>query len=281
LYTEKALSNTIFPTKLLLEKMSKRKELKTNYLIFLGTGGARVVVFKQILASGGMWLSLEGTNLYLDPGPGALVKCRNKKLDPTKLHGILLSHKHLDHSADINVMIEAMTEGGFKPRGVVFAPRDALDKDPVIFQYLRNYVAEIISLEEGKFYSFGKIKLQTPIRHIHGVETYGVNFYTSRFTFSYIADTRYFPEITDHYRGDILLLNIVRLEPSNLDHLSLADAKKIIASVKPKGAILSHFGMTVLRAKPFLLAQQLTQELGIKIIAAQDGMQLDLEEITG
>jgi phosphoribosyl 1,2-cyclic phosphodiesterase len=56
------------------------------------------------------------------------------------LDGILLTHKHLDHSGDINVMIEAMTEGGFKKRGVLFAPRDALEEDPVVLKYAMGYV---------------------------------------------------------------------------------------------------------------------------------------------
>jgi len=52
----------------------KKKEGKPNRIIFLGTGGARVVVFKQIRASGGIWFSIDGTEFLLDPGPGALIR---------------------------------------------------------------------------------------------------------------------------------------------------------------------------------------------------------------
>jgi len=34
-------------------------------------------------------------------------------------------------------MIEAMTNGGFKKKGTVLAPKDALEGDPVIFKYVR------------------------------------------------------------------------------------------------------------------------------------------------
>src|SRR3989304_10291815 len=121
---------------------------------FLGTAGARFGVMKQLRASGGVWLSVGKTNLYIDPGPGALLRCLSSKprLEPSTLDGILLTHKHLDHSNDVNVMIEAMTEGGFKKRGVLFTPQDALEEDPVVFKYVRNYISRIEILKDGGRY---------------------------------------------------------------------------------------------------------------------------------
>jgi len=46
--------------------------------------------------------------------------------------------------------------------------------------------------------------------------------------------------------------------------------------LKPKAAILTHFGMSVWRAQPWKIAEQLTQRTGVKVIAARDGMTLDL-----
>ena len=40
-------------------------------ILFLGTGGARMMVESQKLASGGIWLKLNGTEVLLDPGPAA------------------------------------------------------------------------------------------------------------------------------------------------------------------------------------------------------------------
>ncbi len=253
-----------------------------DYIKFLGTAGARVVMYKQLRSSAGIWLSLAGTNVYLDPGPGALVKCSSSrpKLDPAKLEGIILSHKHLDHSGDINVMMEAMTEGGFKPRGVLFAPQDALSNDAVVLEYVRKYLKEINTLREGSSYRLGNISFSTPIRHIHGdVETYGLNFKNSQHTISYISDTRFFPELTQHYGGDILIISLLRLKPGELDHLCLEDAKIIIREIRPKVAILTHFGMTVLKARPWKIAENLKEELGVNVISASDGMTFDLGSI--
>ncbi|MEO0098056.1 MAG: MBL fold metallo-hydrolase [candidate division WOR-3 bacterium] len=248
-------------------------------IIFLGSGGARIVVFKQIRASGGIWFSLQGTNLLVDPGPGSLVRIISSKhkLDPTQLDGILLSHSHLDHSGDVNIMIEALTTGGTKKRGVLFCPREAIEgEDPVVFKYLRSYLEKIVILQEKGEYEIKGVKFSCPIRHRHRGETYGFKFETERAKISYIADTKYFPELIPAYQADILIMNVVREKPSELDHLSLTDAKNLILGIRPKVAFLTHFGMTMIKNKPWILAEELTKETGIEVIAASDGMKYEL-----
>ena len=252
----------------------------SDTITFLGTAGARFVVTRQFLASGGAWLTLGNTQILLDPGPGSLVQATKRKLDPVKLDAIILSHKHLDHSGDINIMIEAMTEGGTKQRGTVFAPSDALDQDPVILSYLRAYPQNILVLTEGGSYTINDVSFRTPVRQKHPVETYGFIFQTPRHTFSWITDTRYFENLACHYKGNLLVINVVRLKPgASLDHLSLSETKDIIEELKPRIVILTHFGMTMWRAKPWELARELSEETGIQIIAARDGMKFDLAQL--
>lgn len=247
---------------------------------FLGTAGARIMVASQILASGGLWFDFGGTEILLDPGPGTIVQTARRKLKATKLKAIILSHKHLDHSGDVNVMIEAMTEGGFRPGGVLFAPRDALDNDPVVLQYVRPFLERIEILQEGGSYHVDGVSFHTPLRHRHPVETYGIVFNAGNHTISCLVDTRYFDELCQHYRADLLVLNVVRLEPGGpFDHLSVPDAGEIIKNLKPKVAILNHFGMTMWRAKPWEVAQRLSEETGVCVIAARDGMRFDLAEL--
>ena len=54
--------------------------------------------------------------------------------------------------------------------------------------------------------------------------------------------------------------------------------KKIISVNKPKVSILTHFGMTVLKMKPWEIAEDLSEKLGVKVIAARDGMQIDIDQ---
>jgi len=252
-----------------------------NRIKFLGTAGARFVVMKQLRSSGGIWLTLDDTNVIIDPGPGSLVRCVSSKpkLNPLDLDGIILTHKHIDHSNDINIMIEAMTNGGFKKKGTVFAPKDAFEDDPVILKYARNHVEKTEILKEKQNYKIGNISFFTPVKHIHGVETYGLNIFGKNSSISIISDTKYFKGLEKYYNGDILIINVVLLdERSEIDHLSLKDAEKILSINKPKLGILTHFGINVIKLKPWEIAEELTKKLGIKIIAARDGMEVDLDK---
>ncbi len=249
-------------------------------ITFLGTAGARFAVTKQLLASGGLWLTLGGVEILVDPGPGCIVQSTKRKLSAEKLSAIILSHRHLDHSADTNIMVEAMIQGGLKQHGWLFAPADALDSEPVILSYLRKSLEGIEVLQEGKSYQIDNISFVTPIRHIHRVETYGMIFTTAEHTFSYIADTRYFDGLCQSYRGELLIINVVLMEAKqHIDHLSMADAGHIITEIKPKVAILTHFGMAMWQAKPWEVAQRLSQKTGVRVLAARDGMRFELAQL--
>ncbi len=258
--------------------------IETNFIKFLGTAGARIVVSKQLRASGGMWYSLYGCNVLVDPGPGCLVRCISSKpkMDPMRLDAVILSHRHLDHAADVNVMIEAMTEGGFKKRGVLYVPEDALTEDPVVFKYVRSYISRIEIIKEGGKYQLSdEVRFETPLKHQHPSETYGINFFTPQYTISHITDTRYFPELLKYYRGNILIINVVRYTADKdtkkwLYHLTIRDVKEIVSTLKPKITILNHFGMTMIKAQPHVVAERLSKETGLKVIAARDGMKLDI-----
>jgi len=255
------------------------EKFNNNFIKFLGTSGARFVMIRQLRHSGGLWVSCGGTNILIDPGPGSLVHCARSrpKLDPAKLDAIILTHRHLDHCGDINVMIEAMTEGGFKKKGIVFCTDDALNGDPVILKYIRNFPEKIEILTADQRYKVKNFEFVTSSRLIHPVETYGLKFTINGKSVGLLVDTRYFSELTDFYSVDILIAGVVFPEPRpGIDHLSLADLKIMLPILKPAKTILTHFGMGMLKAKPYLAAEKLSQEFGLEIIAATDGMTVKL-----
>ena len=243
-------------------------------LTFMGTAGARFMVAKQLAASGGLYIEDGNTRISLDPGPGAVVQYAKRKVDLTKLDAIVISHRHLDHSNDVNVMIEAMTDGGFRHRGRLFCPSDALDGDPVVLKYIRNFPQEIVALEPETEYTVGDITFTTTPRHVHQVETYGFRFGDR---LGWVTDSAYYDGIAEQHKADVMVIHLVLMDcRPGLPHLCLDDAERIIREAKPRLAILTHYGMTVWRAHPWELAADLTQRIGTEVKAARDGMTVEV-----
>jgi len=242
------------------------------------------MIISQMLASGGLWLNLGGTEILLDPGPGSIVQAKKRRLNPENLSAIIVSHRHLDHSADANIMVEAMTQGGLRKHGAFFAPLEALETEPVIFNYLRRRLERIEPLSAGRSYNIGNANFSTPVRHIHGAENYGFVFHTDKHKVACITDTSYFPELAQHYRSDLLIMNVVFLEPKTginaddmpIQHLCLPVVERLVKEIKPQAAVITHFGMGMWRARPEKIAAELTRKTGVRVIAARDGMKFSL-----
>ena len=254
-----------------------------NFVKFLGTAGARFVVAKQLRSSAGTFLRICGKNLLMDPGPGTLVRLAKSrpKIEVTELDAIILTHMHIDHSSDVNVVIDAMTNGGLNRRGTLFATEECLSGDnKVVLKYLRGFLEDIVVLKENSEYRLGDMRFRTSLRHEHPAETYGIKFDVDGETVSFLVDTGFFPELARGYAGSgILIINTVMLKPHKsprIKHLSVGDVKRLITEIRPKKVILTHFGMTMLRAKPWKVADELKDELGIDVTAASDGMKLEI-----
>ncbi|WP_456433201.1 MBL fold metallo-hydrolase [Thermosulfuriphilus sp.] len=253
------------------------------FIKFLGTAGGRFVVAKQLRSSAGVFISHQGTSLILDPGPGTLSRCARARpsIDVLKLDGLILSHGHLDHANDANILLDAMNQGGLKKAGTLFCPRDCLEgNDPIILRYLRANLERIEILSPDRDYQLGSIRFRTSVRHHHPVETYGIIFDFSGKKIGFLVDTAYFEGLASSYRGvDILVINLVRYHPPRgyrLEHLHMTDAKRLIEEISPQRVILTHFGMTMLRAKPDKVAEELSWDCAIPVTAARDGFHFEL-----
>ncbi len=249
-------------------------------IIFLGTAGARYVVAKQLRASAGTLIKIEDSYLLLDPGPGTLVYLAKRKIPLQKINTILVSHQHLDHSADLNVMVDAITEGGFKKRGTVFLTESSL-KEHILLPYLQPFLHQLEILKPYTFFENPPFKFKTSCELKHTAENYGFLFYLPEGkTLGFLTDTAYFEELSEEFKDtQILVINTVRYTPKEgVLHMSIPDVKKLLTKIKPETVILTHFGMTMLKANPFKVAKDLSKELNLNIIAAYDGMKLNIEK---
>jgi phosphoribosyl 1,2-cyclic phosphodiesterase len=243
-------------------------------LTFMGTAGARFMVAKQVAASGGLFIEDGAARLSLDPGPGAIVQYAQRKIDLTTLDAIVVSHRHLDHSGDVNVMIEAMTDGGFAHRGALYCPSDALDDDPVVLKYVRRFPREIVRLAPETTYTVNGLSFTTSGRHVHQSETYGFRFGDR---LGWVTDSGYYDGIAEQHKANVMIIHTVLLScRPELPHLCVDDVERIIREARPRLAFLTHYGMAVWRGNPQAIAADLSQRTGIEVRAATDGLTIDL-----
>jgi phosphoribosyl 1,2-cyclic phosphodiesterase len=179
-------------------------------------------------------------------------------------------------------MIEAMTSGGFRKRGQVLAPVDAFDHGAVVLPYAQRYTEAVVRLEASAGpYPIEDIELRTTRAHHHAVQTYGALLTYGDLRVAYLPCGRYFEELAEDYAAfapHVLIVNVLFYRDApNVDHLSWEGARSVVEAVRPRVTVFQHFGTKMLEAQPRRLAQELEDELGLRVIAAYDGLSLDID----
>jgi len=201
-------------------------------------------------------------------------------LDPGQLDAVVLTHHHLDHASDVNVMIEAMTNGGHTQRGVLLLPRQAYEEDSPLCRYVLDFPERVQTLEEGSWYTVGGLTITAPAQMDHGVETYGLLLCDNRGQVGFVPDTYYREGLGEKFHGcSLLVVNVVLYEDYGpaVTHLNPKSAARIIREATPDKAIITHFGMHVLQHKPWEIAARMSEETGVAVTAASDGLLVDLD----
>jgi len=248
-------------------------------IIFLGTAGSAAVASKNLRSSGGIILKVdENLQFHLDPGPGAMQKARECNVNPHHTTAVLVTHNHINHCNDLNLVIEAMTHSGLERRGVIMGSKSVLQPidggHPFITRYHQNLVERIIPLEKDHKIAIESVEINTiPVEHSDPTAI-GFKIVCPHFTMGYPGDTILTPQLVEGLKGsDVLVLNVPypgkRGQGLNLD----TDAAiKIVSQVKPRLVIITHFGLEMLKADPMFEARTIQQATGIQTIAASDGL---------
>ena len=252
-------------------------------IIFLGTGGGRIVTVSQERHTGGIYIKGK-RRIHIDPGPGAALLLKKEGLSPMETDAILVSHCHPDHYNDAEVLMEGMYLKERKPRGALIAPRsvtEGMDNiGPAISQYHQSRVSEVITAHPGRVIPLGSLKV-VPFKTYHN-EPLSVGFIIrgDEGNISYISDTALHKSLLKHQNDiDLLILSVTRPLQSRIKyHLSTEDAAYLIERIRPKMAIFTHFGRKALKSIPELQAGWTYKKTQIKTVAAQDGMVLELKD---
>ncbi|MBU0758136.1 MAG: MBL fold metallo-hydrolase [Nanoarchaeota archaeon] len=250
-------------------------------IIFLGTGGDSIVVGKQYRASGGIIIQTEGNQFHLDPGPGALVQAKMYGINLRENTAVLVSHNHINHANDVNAVISAMTHNGLDKKGVLIGNNSALNggegQEPFVHSFYKKCVERYIALDAGSKVGINHIDIRLMLTKHSDENGVGFKFNAQRFTLSYTSDTLYTKEIADQYlNSDILIMNVVH--PRGVEggkNSNTDDAQRFIEHIKPKLAIITHFGVKMLQADPLYEARELQKNSKTTVVCAKDGLAIN------
>lgn len=235
--------------------------------------------------SAGIRITHGKTDIHLDPGPGALVHSIWASLNPQKLDAILVTHCHPDHYSDSEVLIEAMSRGTTKSRGLLAAPRSVLygneQYDPSISAYHRSLPSVVEVMKLGHPFSVGSMVFEPVEARHNDPDGVGLRMEVPLLgSLGYTSDTGFFPALGEIYGGlRVLILCVMWPMDQFLHyHLSTNEALEVIKSSNPGCAILTHFGMRMLNADPEAEASYIEEETGVSTVAARDGTRVIVEK---
>ncbi|MCX8175519.1 MAG: MBL fold metallo-hydrolase [Candidatus Micrarchaeota archaeon] len=257
-------------------------------IVFLGTGGGRFNLVKQIRRTGGFRLN-GSLSIHVDPGPGALFGCQMFGQDAEKTDVIVVTHNHIDHMNDVNLLIEAMADGWrVKKRGLLVASSSVIEGDEKGDRGVSRFHLE--RLEKFMMAKPGdRLELEREGRKADFVATKAKHDDESDFGFvismdgckvGYTSDTEYFEGLGRQYAGcDVLVANCLKPKEDGIPgHLSSAATVKLASEAKPGLLVLTHLGMSMLKAGPEKEAEAIGKKSGVKTVAARDGMRIDAEK---
>jgi phosphoribosyl 1,2-cyclic phosphodiesterase len=243
-------------------------------------------MLSQRRASGGIWFTYGGSRGVIDPGPGSLVRICDAEppLSAIDINTIILTHKHIDHSSDMNALVEGMTLKSREKKGSALMPRDCVSGgDAVLLKHFADRIKDIHFHEDR---AVTKLVTGTTVESVahkhHGVECYGLIFRGDGLpTWGVISDTSaqaHFPERYSDCR--MLIINTtLPLPKATLDHMSAADAESLMQVLHPRLAVLTHMGNMLLDMGPERIASRISTDQ-TRAIAATDGMIINLDELS-
>lgn len=274
------------------------------------TGGASNVVNGR--PCGGFLLRHGGRTVIVDPGDNSLSSLVRRGFDPFEITDVFASHAHNDHVGDLSLAVSAAINLGLSGRTdsrIVVAPTlvdygnagaTRLGFTVPAFGWKADVVSlffeartttrhdgrAIRSVPEAEITPDLRVRA-TEARH-GGTDVTGVVFETGQGRIGYTSDTEYFEGLPDAFAGvDMLWMNMNTLslgamqpdaqdpgreaEPTH-NHLGYVGVCRMIERVRPRIAVVSHFGAQVRaqRAAVEAALQQRFSGLGVEVCCARN-----------
>ena len=262
-------------------------------LVILGSGGGRHHIRTQHRATGGILYKFNGKQAHIDPGPGAIVRVNQYKEDPVKTELFIVTHAHVDHYNDIGAIIEGSRESlhdknyNYYKKGTLITTNEVLN---LFSTYHRNMLEKIVQFTAGDTFKYNGVEIRaTKVIHSPNTEGFGIRFNLKDYSLAYASDTMVFEGFSEQFSNvNILILNLLRPDSIKCKrHMCTDEVIPYLNKISPSlnCLIISHFGsyMDGPRSKKNYVPSQvikLREKTNIKkIVAAEDGLKLKIEEL--
>ena len=147
-------------------------------LIFLGTGGGRHTMLFQARSTGGIIYRTGENQIHIDPGPGALLRCKECNIYPFKTNILMATHQHIDHVNDLNVLIEGVSQAATDKKGTFIGSREVFENS--ITSYHKSLLKEAIILNPEQNTAINDLRIKA-VSVEHGIPGgVGYKFYTKK-----------------------------------------------------------------------------------------------------
>ena len=250
-------------------------------ITLLGTGGDAYTIARQIRGSGGIIIEMEGTQLHIDPGPGALPAAKNAGVDLRKTAAILVSNDHLHTAGDLNAVISAMTYDGFDRHGVVLASESVIngrdDIPPMLRPDYADMVERAISLQGVPRVGINNVTIYITKAEHEDPSAVGFQFVAGKDRVSYTGDTGLTLEVIAAHKGaDVLIANMPLPEDElSARRLNVVGVTELVNKINPKTLILTRFGQQLLKQDVRAVGRKMAQKVKCHVIIAEDGVTID------
>jgi hypothetical protein len=165
-----------------------------------------------------------------------------------------------------------MTLGGFDNKGMLFVTKSAEEK---ISQIYKHAVEKIIIFQEGTRLECNDVHIETVKIKNKDPDAVGLRIVTPTFSLGYTGKTKYFVKLKETLKDvEILIIELTSIGESK-EGLCVAEAQQIIVDVKPKLAVLTNFGIDVLKEDILELTRAMYKQTGVQVIAAKEGFSFD------
>lgn len=242
-------------------------------LIALGTSG-RFATLER--ASVGYLLDFGDTHIVLDLGGGAWVNLL-RHTDIQSLDGVMLTHRHPDHTIDLFQLLHAQLFAFSEPLEPIplWAPQETIDRVTDFYPTVTKGF-DIRTIRAGRSMNIGAARFSF-VKMAHPPETVGVRIEHEGAVLAYSADTGPDADFDTLAGGADVFLCEATLQDADepwSGHLSARQAAEIASKVGVKHLVLTHLAYG--RDEGLTLEQAESAAAGISVQIATDNLRIEV-----